>query len=96
MTLPVPVDFSRATVTLPGLGDVEIRALSRAEALELQGEGPLDIRLAEARIIAAATDTPLEETNAWLAKVEAGQVQPLMNAITELSGMVVSGPFQSP
>lgn len=94
MTLPTPVDFARTTVTLPGLGDVEIRALSRAEALALNSSGELDVAEAEARIIAAATDTPYDDVVAWLCKVPAGSVQPLMNAITELSGMVVQGPFQ--
>lgn len=96
MTLPAPLDFERATVELPGLGSVECRALSRAEALELgAGGGPVDVAQTEAKIIAAGTDTPLEDVVEWLRKVSAGSVQPLVEKITELSGLVVTGPFQS-
>lgn len=92
MTLPVAPALETETFELFGQA-IQIHALTRTQALGLTGHES-DLSEVEALVIAAATDTPVEDVRAWLATVTAGAVQPLFVRITELSGMVVTGPFQ--
>jgi hypothetical protein len=94
VSLPTPPAVETFEVEVLGQ-TVNVRPLTRTEALSLTGEGPLDVAEAESKIIAYATNTPLEDVRAWLAAVPAGAVQPLVERITEVSGLVVSGPFRS-
>lgn len=94
MGLPVPDSLDTETFELFGT-PVQIRALTRAEALALRGDGELEVAVAEAKLIAYATDTPYDDVVAWLAKVPAGPINKLTERITEISGMVVEGPFRS-
>lgn len=78
MALP-PVGYIRKTIELSG-GPCEVRGLSYSEGQKVKGEQ------AVAWSIACGTDTPVAEVKAWLNQAPAGDVQKLMEAITELSG----------
>jgi hypothetical protein len=79
-----------AEVEIPGVGTVRVRGLSRAEALEMQkisGSGALMI---ERRMLALAMIEPRMtegEIREWQEASAAGELEPVTNRITELSGM---------
>lgn len=84
MSLPTPLpDVSEVDV---GGTLVRIRGLTREEAMRLTGVAT-DMPQLERELIALATDTPLDEVAVWYGKVAAAAVQPLVQAIMELSGL---------
>lgn len=93
MALPTPPEIPREKVEVFG-EQVEIRALTRAEALAVRGEGELDLAEMMARIIAGGTDTPLEDVRAWLARVPSNEpdIDRLFARISEMSGVAAEGP----
>lgn len=77
--------------TVDGQGDVRIRALSRAEALQL----PDDEVDKEAHILSLGVVEPaftVTEARRWLASSPAGELQSLSRRIAELSGMLAGAP----
>lgn len=79
-------------VALPGLGPdaaVKVRGLTRTEALRVQGVG-LSEAEAERKLLALAVLEPVlteEDVARWQRVAPAGELQPVVSAILELSGM---------
>ena len=84
MSLPAVLPGT-ATVDVGGI-PVEIRGLTRGEAMRMVGHAETP-EVLEPELIAAATGTPLEEVIDWYQSVSASAVQPLVQAILDLSGM---------
>ena len=82
MALPV---ITRPTEDVHG---VTVRGLSRGEVMELRDlaneENVTDF---EVRLLALATQTPLEEMQKWYADAPSGIVGDLVNKAVELSGL---------
>lgn len=84
--------LAQDTVELPGLGTFRVRALSRLEAMGLQA---LDVAAADAKMIAlGVVDPPLTEAEArrWQESSPAGEIEPVTNRISALSGMTTNAP----
>jgi hypothetical protein len=81
-------------VEIPGVGTIRVRALTREEALTVRGrEMPVDEmerRLLEAALIAPALTKG--EVRLWQQACPAGELEPVTNAILELSGMTAEAP----
>lgn len=78
-------------VDVTGVGKVEVRGLTRAEALRIQA-GDLDAAQMECELLAAALVNPalsVEEVSAWQSVATVGELEPVSLAIQELSGMQV-------
>lgn len=81
--------FGVEDVEIPGVGMVQVRPLSRAEALALQGV-ELGVEEMERRLLALAVVSPQltgDEVGEWQANSPAGELEPVVRAITRLSGM---------
>ena len=76
-------------VEIPGVGTVRVRGLSRAEALALNGHEGSPERVERMLISKAAVDPELtpEDVAKWQEAAGAGELEPVMVAITRLSGM---------
>lgn len=77
-------------VEVDGVGKVEVRGLTRAEALTVQSAGELDAAEMECRLIALAMVDPSlseDEVRQWQSVAPAGELEPVSAAIQELSGM---------
>jgi hypothetical protein len=80
------------TVTIPDVGDVVVRALTRDEVISLQGKGELDVSELEQGLIALALVEPKlskEDVAEWYTTAPAGELSPVTEAITKLSGLSV-------
>lgn len=80
----------RRTVTVPGLGDVVVRGLTRAEVLSIQSCGPTEAAEIEALLVSMAMVEPalsLDEVKQWQAVAPAGELEPISQAVQELSGL---------
>lgn len=64
---------------------VDIRGLSRAEALQLRTLGE-DVTAIEIHCLVAGTGCTKEEAEAWHAATSSAEVEALINAIARLSG----------
>ena len=76
-------------VEVPGVGTVQIRALTRAEALSVQGKTQ-DVALLEQKLVSMAMvdpDLTKDEVREWQENSTAGEIQIIVQAIVELSGM---------
>lgn len=81
--------FGVEDVELPGLGTVRVRALTRSEALEVRGK-ELPVEEMERYLISRAMVEPKmteDDVKAWQDVAPAGQLEPITQAITRLSGM---------
>ena len=84
------------TVSLGELGEVKVRALTRAEALSFQGEH--DEADAEVKLLAVALVEPRlteDEIRQWQQVSPAGELQPVVLAILKASGMEQDAPKQA-
>lgn len=82
--------FGVHDVEVKGVGIVQVRPLSRAEALELQGV-ELPVAEIERRLLAKALVSPKlteDEVGRWQANSPADEIEPVANEIARLSGMV--------
>ncbi len=78
----------RDTVEVPGVGEVEVRGLSRAEVIQMQTAGSVDEM--EVKTIAFGMVDPQlteEEVRQWRSTKESVEVRPVSDRILELSGM---------
>jgi hypothetical protein len=78
-------------VEVEGVGKVEVRGLTRAEALEIQGR-EMDAAEMECRLLSMAMVDPAltaEEVAEWQKVAPVGELEPISAAIQELSGMRV-------
>jgi hypothetical protein len=81
--------FGVEDVEIPGVGTVQVRPLSRAEALEIQGV-ELPAAVMEQRLISKAMVSPKlseEDVATWQRNSAAGEMEPIGEAIMRLSGM---------
>ncbi len=77
------------TVEVPGVGEVEVRGLSRAEVVQMQGCGSADAM--EDAVIAAGLVEPkltADEVRQWRQAASSDEVRPVSDAILRLSGLV--------
>lgn len=81
--------FGVEDVEVPGVGTVQVRPLSRAEAHELRGKEMAEVEM-EIRLLSLALVEPkltADDVKAWQAVAPAGQIDPVIKAIMRLSGM---------
>lgn len=84
------------SVSLGELGEVKVRALTRAEALGFQGEH--DAAEAEVMLLAVALVEPKlteDEIRAWQKVAPAGELQPVVQAVLAASGMEQDAPKEA-
>lgn len=83
--------FGVEPVEVPGVGMVQVRPLSRAEAHELRGQEMTEQEM-EVRLLSLALVEPRltdADVKAWQAVAPAGELDPVVKAILRLSGMEV-------
>ena len=81
--------FGVEDVEIDGVGTVQVRPLSRAEALALQ-DRELDAAEMERYLVALAMVAPAlseDEVGQWQANSPAGELEPVADAILRISGM---------
>ncbi len=81
--------FGVVDVEIPGVGTVQVRPLSRAEALAVQGV-ELHPAVLEQRLLSAAMVSPKlteSEVRTWQENSPAGELEPVADRILVLSGM---------
>lgn len=81
--------FGVEDVEVPGVGTVQVRALTRAEALSVQGV-EMDAEVLEQKLIAMAMVDPQltePEVKEWQGCATAGEIQIIVEAIVRISGM---------
>lgn len=82
--------FRGKTVEVPiEGGSITVRSLSRAEVFELHGQEFTPAE-AERKLLAAALVSPKlteEEVGEWQKVAESGEINAVLEAVTELSGM---------
>lgn len=87
---PMPEDI----VALPGLGDVRVRGLSRAEAVNMKGikddVGQLECSIIHLGLVDPALTFP--EIEAWYASAPAGLIDVIVRAVERLSGLSEEAP----
>lgn len=76
----------RGTATLPSGESVEVRGLSRAEALQVQQASP-DVRKVEILVIMAGCDVDEPSATSYWTATRQDDVEELVNAISKLSGL---------
>ena len=85
--MPLPISpLPTGTVDIAGVA-APIRSLSRGERLRLVSFGEEGYRDAEAFVIAVATDTSEDEAAAWVYASAPADVDAILSAIFELSGL---------
>lgn len=80
-------------VDVPGVGQVEVRGLTRGEALSIQKSGALEAADMEALLISLAMVDPAltpDEVRQWQDVAPAGELEPISEAIQEMSGLKAS------
>lgn len=80
-------------VEVPGVGEVVVRGLTRAEVLTIQQKGDLDAADMEALLVSLAMVEPaltLDEVKQWQTVAPAGELEPISAAVQELSGLQVA------
>lgn len=89
--------LSEAEVDIEGIGTVRVRALSRAEVLAVRKatddehmDGPRVLTLERKLLAAAMVDPVMTEAQVgeWQRIAPAGELQPVVRKIQELSGML--------
>lgn len=86
--LLLKVRLPEAEVEVPGVGVVRVRALSRAEAMQMQGVSGTEA--IERKMLAMALVDPVlteDEVGQWQQVSIAGELEPVTNKVAELSGM---------
>lgn len=85
MSLPISV-CPRETITLPGGGELEIRGLSRGEAIQMRGlmANPQAVEIASIRYATGETEAAV---TAWCQEARNDDVEFLVDAIARLSGL---------
>lgn len=89
--------FGIEDVEIPGVGTVKVRALTRGEALQVQGQ-EMGIAEMEQKLIALAMVEPKlteAEVKEWQDNSTAGEIQVVTEVIVRLSGMEQSAPKEA-
>lgn len=76
-------------IPLDGVGTVRVRALSRAEALKVQGQQMSTAKMERVLLSLAMVDPVLTEDDVaeWQKVSGAGELQTVVEVVTDLSGM---------
>lgn len=85
------------TVSIPDVGEVVVRALTRAEAFQFTNKD-LSAEDMERQLLVAALVDPaltLDEVVAWHSGSTATEIQPVVEAVLRLSGLEVDAPKQA-
>lgn len=86
--------FGVEDVEVPGVGSIQVRPLSRAEALELRGkemtEADMEVRLLSVAVVAPKLTE--DDVREWQKAAPAGELEPVVRAIVRISGMEVAAP----
>lgn len=85
MGLPL-IPLPRDTVEVAG-EKVEVRGLSRAEALKISTVYEGDLDAAETYLLSVGAEVPFEEAKEWRYAAPAAEVGRLVDRIVELSGL---------
>lgn len=85
MGLPT-IQAPTETVTLSDGSKVELRGLSRGEAVRMSKHRQ-DIAALELALITASTGEPEDEVRSWYDAAPSGDVQVIVEAVMRLSGM---------
>jgi hypothetical protein len=78
-------------VEIPGVGTVKVRALTREEALAVRNQ-EMTVAEMEQKLLAAAMLEPqltVKEVAMWQRNSPAGELEPVVNKIVEISGLAV-------
>lgn len=89
--------LTEADFDVEGVGTIRIRSLSRSEALMVKGKDYEPGALERKLISLACVEPELTEDDVrqWQEASSAGELEPVVTAILELSGMVKSAPRQA-
>lgn len=81
-------------ITLPGIGDVRVRGLSRSEALSLSKvkDDPEALEQLIVRLGLVEPALTADEVKAWFDVAPAGLIDPLVEAVQRLSGLGEGAP----
>ena len=82
-------------VEIPGVGSVRVRGLSRAESVTIT---KVNADEREAHIVAMALIEPrmsVSEVKQWMAAAPAGELEPVSQAVGELSGLLEASPRET-
>lgn len=80
----------RRQITIAGVGDITIRALSRQEMLDLgadKGQSPMVFERRELALALVDPKLTVDEVAEWQQTSPVGEIQEVMQAINELSGI---------
>lgn len=83
--LPI-VELPREKFELPGGEFVEVRGMSRAEALQVRAVSP-DVAAVERLCLGFALDASPEEVEDWYATAPSNVVEEIVNLVARLSGL---------
>lgn len=81
--------FGVEDIEVPGVGTVQIRSLTRAEALSVQGV-EMDVESLEQKLISMAMVDPQlteAEVKEWQGLATAGEIQVIVEAVVRTSGL---------
>lgn len=76
-------------IELPGVGTIRVRALSRAEALQVTDK-KMPVELMEQKLLSMAMVDPVmseQDVRAWQEAAGAGELEPVTEVIQRLSGL---------
>lgn len=77
-------------VTIPDVGEVQVRALSRKEVMAARKFGGGDVQMMEQFMLSKGMVDPeltLDEVGVWQDSAPAGEIEPVARKIAALSGM---------
>jgi hypothetical protein len=77
-------------VSIPNVGEIEVRALSRSEVLQARKFGQNDLERMERFMLHKGMVQPeltMDEVEAWQGGAPAGEIEPVARKIAALSGM---------
>jgi hypothetical protein len=81
--------LAEEAVPIPGVGEVRVRALSRAEALQVTGK-EMPVAVMEQKLLSMAMVDPVmseQDVAQWQAAASAGELEPITKVIQRLSGL---------
>lgn len=84
-------------VEIPNVGTVRVRALTRAEVTPLSGR-EIELDVLELRLLTLAMVDPVlteDEVRQWYQVSPAGELNPVLDAIRDLSGVTASDPKEA-
>lgn len=84
-------------VEIPNVGTVRVRALTRAEVTPLVGR-EIELDVLERKLLTLAMVNPVlteDEVDRWYDAAPAGELNPVLDAIRDMSGVKASDPREA-